>query len=271
MDVKNNIDLWNSVEHWETGSRGNGVPLHEGEKWSASWGNSRFQWYATLLPRIHGFIPSSTILEIACGRGRWSQYLKNECDRLVLVDISANCIDFCRQRFAGESHVDYLVGTGSDLAVDDESIDFVFSFDSLVHADLSVIEGYLREIDRVLSPGGGAFLHHSNLADCDIGKIKDAHLRDPSVSARHVVNFLSSTRLSCTVCELLPWDISNAEVGQCIDAFLSVSKGSTFGEPKIVRNLEAIEMEKKVARFLYAAYDCHGSRTAQIPNNYFSR
>lgn len=254
MDLKNNIDLWNSVEHWETGSRGNGVPLKDGEKWSAGWGDSRFQWYATLLPRIHGFLPAGTILEIACGRGRWSQYLKDACDRLILMDISQNCVDYCRERFAGESHVEYFVGSGSDLAVADASVDFVFSFDSLVHADINVMEGYLREIDRVLKPGGGAFLHHSNLASCNVGKIKNTHLRDPSVSARKLSALLPSTGLSCSVYELLPWDVTHAETEQCTDAFLTLRKAPDSGAARVVRNLRALESEKAVARGLHALY-----------------
>jgi hypothetical protein len=48
--------------------------------------------------------------------------------------------------------------------VETGSVDFVFSFDSLVHADAPTLEAYLRELTRVLRPGGVAFLHHSNMA-----------------------------------------------------------------------------------------------------------
>jgi hypothetical protein len=48
--------------------------------------------------------------------------------------------------------------------VTDNSIDFVFSFDSLVHVESETIELYLLELSRVLAPDGVAFLHHSNLA-----------------------------------------------------------------------------------------------------------
>ena len=47
--------------------------------------------------------------------------------------------------------------------VDDESIDFAFSADSLVHADLDVIAAYLSELARTLRPNGVGFIHHSNL------------------------------------------------------------------------------------------------------------
>ena len=47
--------------------------------------------------------------------------------------------------------------------IDDASIDFVFSFDSLVHVEPDVIESYLRQLAVKLKPDGVGFFHHSNL------------------------------------------------------------------------------------------------------------
>jgi hypothetical protein len=46
--------------------------------------------------------------------------------------------------------------------VADSSIDFAFSFDSLVHVEAEVLHDYLTELARVLKADGVAFLHHSN-------------------------------------------------------------------------------------------------------------
>ncbi len=61
----------------------------QGDEWSASWGGADMQWHRTILPRIHAFLPADTILEIAPGFGRWTQYLKDRCHRLVVVDLFA--------------------------------------------------------------------------------------------------------------------------------------------------------------------------------------
>ncbi len=49
-------------------NRRHGKLLYEwssaGEKWSSSWGGPDMQWYGSLLPRIHAFLPTNTILEI---------------------------------------------------------------------------------------------------------------------------------------------------------------------------------------------------------------
>ncbi len=49
--------------------------------------------------------------------------------------------------------------------VADGSIDFVFSFDSLVHAEEDVIRSYLDQLGQKLRPDGVGFLHHSNLGE----------------------------------------------------------------------------------------------------------
>src|SRR5437899_8768206 len=61
-----------------------------------------------------------------------------------------------------EFHVN--VGKSLDI-ISDESIDFAFSFDSLVHADGEVIGTYLRQLARKLKPRGAGFIHHSNAGD----------------------------------------------------------------------------------------------------------
>jgi hypothetical protein len=45
----------------------------------------------------------------------------------------------------------------------DNSVDFVFSFDSLVHDRRDFIESYLHQLGSKLRVGGKGFFHHSNL------------------------------------------------------------------------------------------------------------
>jgi hypothetical protein len=62
------------------------------------------------------------------------------------------------------SAVQFLLTDGKTIpaTVPANSIDFVFSADSLVHADADVIGTYLKEIRRVMSNDAIGFLHHSN-------------------------------------------------------------------------------------------------------------
>ena len=152
-DLISNRKLWNDWQ-WSP----------DGEDWSAGCGNSEALWFFGIYPRIHSFLPTSTILEIAPGGGRWTKHLKNYCDRLIAVDLSETCIDLCRKRFAEEHHLTFHLNDGKSLdMIASDSIDFVFSFDSLVHADADVIQSYLRHIATKLKPNGVGFVHHSNL------------------------------------------------------------------------------------------------------------
>ena len=134
-----------------------------GEEWSEGWGGSHSQWYGVILPRVARFLPAGSMLEIAPGHGRWTTYLREHCDTLAVVDLDEACIEACRRRFRGDDRIACHVNDGRSLAmIADESVDFAFSFDSLVHADADVIAGYLRELAKVLAPDGVAFVHHSN-------------------------------------------------------------------------------------------------------------
>ena len=136
----------------------------QGDEWSSAWGSVDMHWYGCILPRIHNFLPANTILEIAPGFGRWSQFLANHCEKLTLVDLSAKCIDACKKRFADNPDINYYVNDGSSLEmIPDDSIDLVFSFDSLVHAEEDIIKKYINQLTKKLKRNGVGIIHHSNL------------------------------------------------------------------------------------------------------------
>jgi SAM-dependent methyltransferase len=148
-----NLNVWGTEREWP----------ESGDGWSSWWGGTPAMWHGVLLPRIHGFLPTGTILEIAPGYGRWTQYLKDAAERLVIVDLVEACITRCRERFSTDTNITYHVNDGRSLAmVEDNSIDFAFCFDSLVHAEPAVISGYLEQLAHKLSPDGVGFIHHSN-------------------------------------------------------------------------------------------------------------
>ncbi|MFH0945547.1 MAG: class I SAM-dependent methyltransferase, partial [Planctomycetota bacterium] len=78
---------------------------HDGEEWD---GQARYcgqpydAWKASLLETFvqDDLQPSSVVLEIAPGHGRWSEYLIGKAGRVLLVDLNPGCIEFCRKRFA---------------------------------------------------------------------------------------------------------------------------------------------------------------------------
>jgi SAM-dependent methyltransferase len=108
-------------------------------------------------------LPARTILELAPGFGRFTPYLAEHCSNYIGVDLSANCVAACQERFPQHR---FYRNDGSGLPmITDGSVDFVFSFFSLIHAEEATVQAYLREFARVLAPQGGGFVHHSNLAE----------------------------------------------------------------------------------------------------------
>ena len=103
-----------------------------------------------------------TVLEIAPGHGRWSEFILNKCNKLILVDLNPKCIDFCKKKFFNFKNIEYYVNDGKKLNfIKDDSIDFIFSYDSFVHMEKDVIESYFNEFSRILKIGGTAIIHHA--------------------------------------------------------------------------------------------------------------
>jgi SAM-dependent methyltransferase len=151
--IDENRETWNADQSWSRG----------GDEWSDPWGGTELMWLGTVLPRIHRFLPAGTVLEIGPGFGRWTQFLVELCDELIAVDLSERCVEACRDRFASVGHAGFHVNDGFSLdAVADGSVDFAFSFDSLVHAEADAVDAYLEQLARKLRPDGVAFIHHSN-------------------------------------------------------------------------------------------------------------
>src|ERR1700722_1275613 len=152
--VDENLDTWNERCDW----------TNEGDEWSEQFGGTEALWWFVLYPRIHCFLPAPRILEIAPGYGRWTQFLKGHCSSLIAVDLAPKCVEHCKQRYSIDGHLEFHVNDGRSLSmVSDDSVDFAFSFDSLVHAEEDVLEAYLKELHKKLRPGGTGFIHHSNM------------------------------------------------------------------------------------------------------------
>lgn len=101
-----------------------------------------------------------TCLEIGCGAGRVTKALATRFRRVIALDVSDAMLDFAQERVLAEN-VQWVRGTGIDLAgVDDASVSFVFSTMVFQHIpDPQIQYTYLREIARVLRPGGWYLIH----------------------------------------------------------------------------------------------------------------
>lgn len=181
-----------------------------GEEWSRSFGDTDLLWHGLIRPRIRHSLPAGVGVEIACGHGRCTRFLAAECVQLIAIDLSQEILDVCAARLSDLDNVTYRVTDGMTLPVEDGSVDFVFSWDSLVHAEVDVLDAYVEEIARVLRPGGSAFLHHSNFGqyfDPVVGADPEEpkHLRATTMTAQRLRERCREVGIACVVQELIPW------------------------------------------------------------------
>jgi SAM-dependent methyltransferase len=226
-----------------------------GEEWSEPWGGSAAQWFGSILPRIQAALPANAILEIASGFGRWSFYLRQHCHHLHLVEPDPQCLDACRRRFGSDPRISYHLNDGRSLEmVPDGAIDFIFSFDSLVHVGRETIEAYLSQFAAKLTGEGMAFIHHSNLGQFAFSRrvrglagggkaIGADHQRDPEMTAELFRALCDQNGLKCLGQELVNW-----RGRRLIDCFSTVARKDSkwqeasgpFRNPGFMREAEWI-------------------------------
>tara|TARA_R110002072_G_scaffold136285_2_gene278620 strand:+ start:58542 stop:59306 length:765 start_codon:yes stop_codon:yes gene_type:complete len=231
---------------------------HDGSEWSSAWGTNEAMWRHSVHSRIGRFLPAGSVLEIAPGRGRMTEFLLPLCQSYVGVDLAAECVKACQERFAKQDHATFATTSGTELkAVADASIDFAFSWDSLVHADAAVLRAYVSELARCLKPGGFAFLHHSNMHayfDEASGKVtvENPHWRDTTVSADTVREACKAAGMHLRVQELLQWSVPHLS-----DCFSLMQRPLDAGQvgPELVRfEHPNMTSEMGLARILNESY-----------------
>jgi SAM-dependent methyltransferase len=104
------------------------------------------------------------VLELGCGVARIGLPLAARVGFWQGVDISQNMVDVAAKRLAGLNNVAVQALVRPALPFPNASFDAVYSIAVFIHMDKEDFFIYLREIARVLKPGGRVFFDHWNLA-----------------------------------------------------------------------------------------------------------
>jgi hypothetical protein len=173
-----------------------------GDEWSGRFGSTENLYNQLLQDKVEKYCKGEG-LEIAPGWGRITEYLIPNCNSLSLVDLNEYCISKCVNRF-GNRIKSYHVNDGKSLtSIPDNSLDFIFSFDSFVHIHFNVFCEYILEFNRVMKEGSYGIIHHSffgggedfsfrnfgGRANCDVNELNSFLLENgfEIVSQEHCV------------------------------------------------------------------------------------
>ncbi len=95
------------------------------------------------------------VLDIASGEGYGSALLAEVATSVIGVDISAEAIDHASKKYTSKN-LRFILGSCTNIPLDDNSIDVVVSFETIEHHDKH--HEMMREIKRVLTPNGILFI-----------------------------------------------------------------------------------------------------------------
>ena len=98
------------------------------------------------------------VLEIGCGAGYWTKFLCEHSKNVTAIDLLPNS-PFQLDNFT------YIENKNMQFDcknIQDESIDFAFSFGVFCHLSASACESYLKDVFRVLTKGGTAIFMYSD-------------------------------------------------------------------------------------------------------------
>jgi SAM-dependent methyltransferase len=105
-----------------------------------------------------------SVVEIGCGVGRLTRVLAARAADVRALDVSQRMLDVAQEHNGGLANVTWLLGDGASLTgVDAASADACVSHVVFQHVpDPEITLSYVREMGRVLRPGGWAAFQISN-------------------------------------------------------------------------------------------------------------
>jgi SAM-dependent methyltransferase len=95
-----------------------------------------------------------TVADLGCGIGPLLPFLAEHFRRVFAIDFAEGMLQRARERCRGLSNVDFFHLPLTDLASLAQRVDVALAVNSLVMPDISELEESLRQIRRLLRPGG---------------------------------------------------------------------------------------------------------------------
>ncbi|MFA4954188.1 MAG: class I SAM-dependent methyltransferase [Patescibacteria group bacterium] len=130
-------------------------------KWMSPWAHTRYPLLSNLVD--YKALKGKRVLDIACGTGWTTEQFARAGAIVTAIDLTPNAVELTKKRLALYGlQATVLEADAEHLPFPDESFDYVMAWGCLMHTPDT--EGAIREIRRVLVPGGkgGAMMYNKN-------------------------------------------------------------------------------------------------------------
>jgi SAM-dependent methyltransferase len=127
------------------------------ETWDGFKNNWATQIQDLILNEI-GHSQNKDVLEIGCGGGYWTKFLCEKSNKVYAIDLLPKApLDSHNLIYIENDNMQF-----DCKSIEDNSIDFAFSFGTFCHLSKSACESYLKDTLRVLKKGSTAIFMYSD-------------------------------------------------------------------------------------------------------------
>ena len=113
------------------------------------------------------------VVDIACGSGYGTSLLAKKAKKVYGVDIDKKTIQYATKNY-GADNIEFLVGDGEKIPIDDGMADIVVTFETIEH--IKNYKKFIKEIKRILKPDGLMIISTPN--DLEFAEGNHYHLHE---------------------------------------------------------------------------------------------
>lgn len=121
---------------------------------------------------VSQIVKNKTVLDIACGTGYGTQIIANNAKKVIGIDLSEEAIAYAKKNYP-HKNVTYQQGDATNIPLPDKSVDVVVSLETIEH--IPEPESFVKEVKRVLKPGGQFVVSTPNDDEFTEGNIYHVH------------------------------------------------------------------------------------------------
>ncbi|HSW66038.1 MAG TPA: class I SAM-dependent methyltransferase [Bacillota bacterium] len=118
-------------------------------------------------------VTGKVVLDIASGSGYGTQLLAKKAKKVYGVDVDKTSVQYAAEHY-GAPNIEYKVGDGEAIPLEDNSVDVVVTFETIEH--IKDYRKFLSEVKRVLKPDGLAIVSTPN--DLEFAEGNHFHLHE---------------------------------------------------------------------------------------------